>query len=285
VSFTTLISTAALAEHLSDSWIIADCRCDLQRDDWGHKEYEASHIPGAIFVSLSQHLSAPLTGINGRHPLPSPNAMVATFEHLGIANGVQVVAYDQDSGMFASRLWWMLRYAGHDQVAVLDGGWAKWMAEKRPTRSGVESRAESRFHPEWRTEWAVELRDCSGLYRDPQTLLLDARAAERFEGRVEPLDRLPGHIPGAANHPYRANLRPDNTMRSPEELRAELLCALGGHSPNQTVMYCGSGVSACHNLLAMEHAGLPGARLYVGSWSEWSADPDRPVETGPARRR
>ena len=282
--YTTLISTDVLATNLEAGWVLADCRYDLHADAWGGDQYLAAHIPGAGYVSLSHDLSAAPTGANGRHPLPSCDSMAATFSRLGISGDVQVVAYDQDSGMFASRLWWMLRYAGHGHVAVLDGGWGKWIAEGRPTRSGNETPAAAIFTPAWRHDWHVDVNAVAGLYEDPGTLLLDARAPERFEGRVEPLDRLPGHIPGATNHPYRSNLTANNTMLPPETLREQFVRDLRGHSPAQTVMYCGSGVTACQNLLAMEHAGLPGARLYVGSWSEWSADPDRPVETGPSRR-
>jgi thiosulfate/3-mercaptopyruvate sulfurtransferase len=194
-----------------------------------------------------------------------------------------VIAYDQDSGMFASRLWWMLRYAGHSRVAVLDGGWAKWMSERRPTSTGLDVRPAVTFVPDWRANWHVKLDDLEQLVRSNRDLLLDARAPERFDGHVEPLDRVPGHIPGAANHCYRNNLAADDTMLPRPTLRAQFERALHGRTPEEVVMYCGSGVSACHNLLAMEHAGLPGARLYVGSWSEWSADPQRPVETGRGR--
>lgn len=282
--YTTLISTDTLATNLTAEWLIADCRYDLLAENWGHDEYLAGHIPGAVYVSLSHDLSSAPTGSNGRHPLPSLEAITATFSRLGLSAGVQVVAYDQDCGMFASRLWWMLRYAGHDNAAVLDGGWGKWTAEGRPTRSGSETRVAAPFTPDWRSDWSIDVNAVGAAQRDPGTLLLDARAAERFEGQVEPIDRLPGHIPGAANHPYRANLSADGTMLPADVLRDQFKNDLRGHSPTQTVMYCGSGVSACHNLLAMEHAGLPGARLYVGSWSEWSADSRRPVETGPARR-
>jgi thiosulfate/3-mercaptopyruvate sulfurtransferase len=284
VSHTTLISTDQLNAELDASWMIADCRCDLQDDNWGHDQYESAHIPGALFVSLLRDLSAPLTGSNGRHPLPPHDAMTATFSRLGIGRDTQVIAYDQDSGMFASRLWWMLRYAGHDAVAVLDGGWAKWIREGRPTRGGDETRPAAPFAPAWRPVMRVDLDAVAARHQDPATLLLDARAPERFEGKVEPLDRLPGHIPGAVNHSYRNNLTPDNTLLPADALREQFTRDLRGHSPTRTVMYCGSGVSACHNLLAMEVAGLPGAQLYVGSWSEWSADPARPVETGPAKR-
>ena len=282
--YTTLISTAELAAHLTSSWVIADCRYDLHAEQWGQEQYRDAHIPGAIHVSLSRDLSSPPNGTNGRHPLPTLEAMTDTFSRIGIAGDVQVVAYDQDCGIFASRLWWMLRYAGHRQVAVLDGGWHKWAAEDRPRRSGDEQRSASTFTPRWQTASHLDLNQLAAVLPDRRTLLLDARAPERFEGRVEPLDRLPGHIPGAANHPYRTNLAADNTMLSPATLREQFERDLQGRSPVDTVMYCGSGVSACHNLLAMEHAGLPGARLYVGSWSEWSADPARAVETGPSRR-
>jgi thiosulfate/3-mercaptopyruvate sulfurtransferase len=265
-------------------WVLADCRYDLQSDHWGERQYLDAHIPGASYVSLPSDLSGAPTGMNGRHPLPSFDAMTATFSRLGVTTDRQVVAYDQDSGMFASRLWWMLRYAGHAHVAVLDGGWAKWTAEGRATRGGNEVGSAGMFVPHWQSQSTLDVKAVSAAYRDPNLLLLDARAPERFEGRVEPLDRLPGHIPGAANRPYRTNLASDNTLLPPAALRDGFLRDLQGHSPAQAVMYCGSGVSACHNLLAMEHAGLPGARLYAGSWSEWSADPDRPVETGPQRR-
>jgi thiosulfate/3-mercaptopyruvate sulfurtransferase len=283
VPYTTLISTENLDANLDSGWVIADCRYNLQAEAWGREQYLAAHIPGAVYVSLSRDLSAAPTGGNGRHPLPSTDAMRATFGRLGIGDGVQVIAYDQDSGMFASRLWWMLRYAGHSQVAVLDGGWAKWIAERRPARTGSETRPATVFTAKWQPSSHVNVSEVAATYQQPEALLIDARAPERFEGRTEPLDRLPGHIPGAVNHPYRTNLAPDNTMLPPAALREQFLRDLNAHEPSQAVMYCGSGVSACHNLLAMEHAGLPGARLYVGSWSEWSADPDRPVETGPSR--
>ena len=285
MSFTTLISTTALAGSLQAGWVIADCRFDLQSEQWGRDAYLAAHVPSAVYVSLATDLSAPLTGSNGRHPMPPRDVMAATFQRLGIDAHVQVVAYDQDNGMFASRFWWMLKYAGHDRVAVLDGGFAKWIAESRPTTSGEETRAPASFVPNWRSHLLVDVDAVKAGLRQPGTLLLDARAPERFEGRTEPLDRTPGHIPGAANHFFRSNLARDNTMLPPEQLRSQLTASLHGHTPAETVMYCGSGVTACQNLLAMEHAGLPGARLYAGSWSEWSSDPQRPVETGPAKSR
>ncbi|HTM04690.1 MAG TPA: sulfurtransferase [Vicinamibacterales bacterium] len=285
MSFTTLISTTALADHLQATWVIADCRFDLQREQWGRDAYLAAHVPGAVYISLAADLSAPLTGSNGRHPLPQRDVMAATFQRLGIDTNVQVVAYDQDNGMFASRFWWMLKYAGHDDIAVLDGGFAKWIAEGHPTISGEETRAPASFVPNWQSHLLVDVDGVKASLGRPGTLLLDARAPERFEGHTEPLDRTPGHIPGAANHFFKSNLARDNTMLPPEQLRTRFTASLHGHTPAHTVMYCGSGVTACQNLLAMEHAGLPGARLYAGSWSEWSSDPQRPVETGPAKPR
>jgi thiosulfate/3-mercaptopyruvate sulfurtransferase len=208
--------------------------------------------------------------------------MAATFGRLGIGAQSQVVVYDQDSGMFASRLWWMLRYCGHDAVALLDGGWAKWSRERRPTRTGEETRAPAVFVPDVRSDARLSIEEVEPLVGDTNVLLVDARGPERFEGRTEPLDRVAGHIPGARNHYYKLNVGDDGTLLPPEQLRAQFERTLQGRSPSRTVMYCGSGVSACHNLLAMEHAGLSGARLYPGSWSEWSADPAHPVATGPA---
>lgn len=284
MAYTTLISTDALASHLQDGWVIADCRYDLQQEAWGRERYVEAHVPGAAYVSLSHDMAAPPDGTNGRHPMPSHDALVALFTRLGITRDTQVVAYDQDNGMYAARLWWLLRYAGHTAAAVLDGGFAKWTAEGRPTRGGEETRPAAPFVPSWQPQLRLDVTAVLAMSKDPGVLLLDARSPERYEGQVEPIDRVPGHIPGAANHFYKSNLAADNTMLPAEALRAQFDTSLRGHTPAQTVMYCGSGVTACQNLLAMERAGLPGARLYVGSWSEWSADPQRPVETGPSRR-
>ena len=285
VPYTTLISTDVLAAHLDGGWAVIDCRYDLSNAGWGLEQYTRSHIPGAVYASLSHDMSGAADGTNGRHPLPSAAACAATFSRLGVASGTQVVAYDQDSGMYASRLWWMLRYLGHDSVAVLDGGWAKWTRENRPVTSGTEHRAASVFEPRVREEMRLSVADVEARIDDPSVLLVDARAPERFEGASEPIDRLPGHIPGAANHFFRTNLDENGTMRAPGELRGMFDALLRSRTPDQVVMYCGSGVTACQNLLAMEHAGLPGARLYPGSWSEWSADPARPAEKGPAKAR
>jgi thiosulfate/3-mercaptopyruvate sulfurtransferase len=284
VSYRTLISTETLASHLREAWVVVDCRYDLQNESWGHEQYRVAHIPGAVYVSLGEHLAAPRTGTNGRHPLPSVETLAATFGHLGISRDVQAIVYDQDNGMYASRLWWSLRYLGHDAVALLDGGWAKWTREGRPTTSGEEHRATTTFKANPRCEMQMGVEQVAGHLGDQSVLLVDARAPERFEGRNEPIDRVPGHIPGAVNHFFKTNLAEDGTMLPPDRLRRAFDDVLRGRDPSEVVMYCGSGVTACHNLLAMEEAGLPGGRLYAGSWSEWSADPSRLTEKGPSTR-
>jgi thiosulfate/3-mercaptopyruvate sulfurtransferase len=280
--FTTLVDTETLAAHLSDpDWAVVDCRFLLTDEAWGRQEYLSRHIPGAVYAHLERDLSAPLTGHNGRHPLPDPKALIRTLGGFGIADGVQVAVYDQDSGMFAVRLWWMLRWLGHDSVALLDGGFAKWAAENRAASSGQETRARRSFTGSPRADMVADVDEVARLAALEPARLFDARAPERYRGEVEPIDRVAGHIPGAINDYYMQNLGEDGTFLSPEALRARLTTAIGDASPREIVCYCGSGVTACHNLLALELAGLPGARLYPGSWSEWSSDPSRPVEQSP----
>ena len=203
--FTTLVSTEVLAAHVGE-WAIVDCRFDLANDAWGREQYAAGHIPGAVYASLNDDLSAPRTGTNGRHPLPSQDALVATLQRLGIANGTQVVVYDQDSGLYAGRLWWLLRYAGHQAVALLDGGFAKWTAEGRPVSAGVETRPRSTFRPAFDAAMHVTVDEVARRAADGHTLLVDARGADRFEGRAETIDKVAGHIPGAQNRFYQSNL-------------------------------------------------------------------------------
>lgn len=282
---TTLVATDVLESHLDGSWVIVDCRFDLQDDSWGRQQYLEGHTPGAVYVSLSDDLAGDRTGSNGRHPMPTPEAMAATFGRLGIDRTVQVVAYDQDAGMFASRLWWMLQYMGHDAVAVLDGGWAKWVQEQRPARAGEETRTATHFAGAPRPERQMTVDVVARHLADPAMRLVDARGPDRFEGRAEPIDRVAGHIPGAINHYYKLNVSDTGTMLPVDSLRERFSSLIGERAPENVVMYCGSGVSACHNLLAMAHAGLHGSRLYAGSWSEWIADAARPVETGPPAKR
>jgi thiosulfate/3-mercaptopyruvate sulfurtransferase len=278
----TILSTDALASQQDDSWVIVDCRYDLGNEPWGAAQYRDGHIPGAVYAGLKPDLAAPPSGTNGRHPLPCVEEIEAVFGRLGISSGAQVVAYDQDTGMYASRLWWMLRYLGHDAVAVLDGGWAKWIREGRPTRSGEERRPTTVFSGRRRKDLRLLVDQVKAALGDTSLLLVDARSPERFEGRSEPIDRTAGHIPGAVNHYHKRNVTDEGVMHSPEVLREQFAATFGEQLPTQVVMYCGSGVTACHNILAMEYAGLSGGKIYPGSWSEWSADPTRPVETGPA---
>jgi thiosulfate/3-mercaptopyruvate sulfurtransferase len=284
MDFRTLIDPASLARHLDDpNLVVIDCRYQLDDSTWGEGQYEIAHLPGAVYAHLGHDLAGPRTGTNGRHPLPEPGVLAQTLGRLGVGPGVQVVAYDQDNGMYASRLWWLLRWMGHEKAAVLDGGYAAWVGEGRPTRAGAE-RADAKIFagsadPSRIVTVDVVERIANGT---APGYLLDARAPERFRGEIEPIDRKPGHIPGAANHFFKNNLDTAGRFLERDRLRASFLEELNGVVPDQVVVYCGSGVTACHNLLALEHAGLAGARLYAGSWSEWSSDDRRPVATGEA---
>jgi len=281
VPFSTLIDTDALAAHLQDpAFVVVDVRHDLaQPDEFGDAAYAQSHIPGARFAHIDRDLSAPKTGRNGRHPLPAPEAAAALFGRLGIDATKQVVVYDQGSSMYAARLWWMLRWLGHDSAAVLDGGFAKWQREGKPVSSDVPEVQATTFVPT-RVRPTVSATGVAASLPRHALLLLDARGAERYRGDVEPLDPVAGHIPGAINRPYTRNTAADGTFRGARELRSEFEAMLHGRPPDDLVHYCGSGVSACHNLLAMTVAGYPLTRLYPGSWSEWVSVPERPVAKG-----
>jgi len=281
MAFTTLISTDVLAKHLGDpAYAIIDCRFKLDDIAWGERDYAAGHIPGAVYAHLDRDLSGMKTGKNGRHPLPDPIELGLKCGTWGLTSGAQVVAYDQDTGMYASRLWWLLRWIGHRSVAVLDGGYAKWTREGRATKSGVEKRERTEFQVERQSQMITDASAMRELTIRSDWRMLDARAPERYRGEVEPLDKKAGHIPTARNHPYMTNLDERGTFRTPEELRARFASSMGQVPSDQIVCYCGSGVTACHNLLAMEHAGLKGGKLYPGSWSEWSSDDSREIETG-----
>lgn len=279
--YTTLIDTATLAAHLSDpAYVVVDCRYNVQDPGWGAREYQQRHIPGAPFAHIDDDLSGPKTEQNGRHPLPELARLADTLGRLGVTDGVQVVVYDQDAGMYASRLWWLLRWLGHDAVALLDGGFARWSAENRLVRSGVETRPARQFKGTPRTGWIVTADEVSQAIATGQGRLVDARAPERYRGEVEPVDKVAGRIPGAVSYPYQWNIGDAGTFRSPSEIRARVSHVIGDVPLDRVVCYCGSGVTACLNLLAFEHAGLPGAKLYPGSWSEWLSDRARPIERG-----
>jgi thiosulfate/3-mercaptopyruvate sulfurtransferase len=275
----TLIDPSTLLQHLGrPAWVIIDCRFDLANPAWGEEQYLAGHVPGAQYAHLDRDLSAPKTGKNGRHPLPSPDEMAARFGRMGVGPDAQVVAYDNDSGMYASRLWWMLRFMGHDAVAVLDGGWARWVREGGATEVECRVPGAAVFAGAPRADRRLQVAEVERIVAEGRGLLVDARAGERFRGESETLDPVAGHIPGAVNAFFQNSLTGDKCFKSTAELREQWTAVLAGRSPQEVVCYCGSGVTACHNLLSLEAAGLPGARLYAGSWSEWCADPARPVE-------
>jgi thiosulfate/3-mercaptopyruvate sulfurtransferase len=280
---TALVSTDILAQHFADpDWVVFDCRHDLTAPARGRTDYASSHIPGARFLSLDKDLSAPMTGKNGRHPLPKPDELIRKLGRAGVDSRKQVIAYDAQGGGMAARLWWLLRWLGHLPVAVLDGGWNQWVAEGRPQAAEIPKPKRARFSGKPGKIW-VSARYVRAHLDDARTLLLDARAPDRFLGQNETLDPVGGRIPGARNRFYRDNLDTNGRFKASETLRQEFADVLKGSDPRSVVNYCGSGVSACHNLLAMEYAGLHGARLYPGSWSEWCAAPSRPVEKGEPR--
>ena len=281
MTFITLASPADIAPRIGDAaLVIVDVRHDLAAPDtWGEQQYRGAHLPGAAFAHLDADLSGAKTGRNGRHPLPAPDVAAAVFGRLGIDGTKQVIVYDQGTGMFASRLWWMLRWLGHDAVAVLDGGFARWQREGLPVASGWHTPSPTIFRPHL-VSLAVDAARVATNLSSGDLLVIDARAPERYRGDVEPLDTAAGHIPGAVNRPYADNLAADGQFKPAAVLRAEYEHLLEGRAPARTVHQCGSGVSACHNLLAMAYAGMAGGLLYPGSWSEWSANPSRPVHQG-----
>jgi thiosulfate/3-mercaptopyruvate sulfurtransferase len=272
---TALVTTEALAAQ--PQWRVFDCRYDLVKPDLGEHQYREAHIPGALYAHLERDLSTLKTGRNGRHPLPEPTAFIAWLGLQGLKPTDQVVCYDGGGGaMAAARLWWMLRWIGHETVAVLDGGLAKWRAEGRPVTAELPRFEKSNYQV--KNPLPAISVDVSEVEKHGKgMLLLDARAPERYRGEKEPIDPVAGHIPGARNRYNVENLTADGTFKDAAMLRRDFLQTLGERPPWEVVHYCGSGVSACHNLLAMEVAGLTGGKLYAGSWSEWSSDPKRPV--------
>jgi len=279
---TTLISVDDLAKHGDDpSWLIVDCRFDLGNPSVGQAAYAASHIRGAIYAHLDHDLAAPITPASGRHPLPTPETFATTLGRWGVTPLTQVVAYDADVGMYASRLWWMLRWVGHTAVAVLDGGFKAWNAAGLPTSTDVPVRRPTRFVAQPKQDAWVDAAQVAARAQDPSWRVLDARAAERFQGSVEPIDTVAGHVPGARNHPFGSNVT-DGKLASPRRLRELFAASQSGVADDHTIVMCGSGVTACHLLLALEVAGKHSARLYPGSWSEWIRDPARPVAIGEA---
>ena len=320
MSYTTIISTADLAPHLADpDWAVFDCRFSLAEPERGRRDYTQAHIPGAIYAHLNEDLSAPiLPGITGRHPLPTVEFAAQKFAQWGIDDRVQVVVYDDVGGAFAARLWWMLRWLGHAAVAVLDGDWHKWINEGRPISNSAvapldaESRPTRSFVPRPRSELLSTTEEIAASLRGAQPELsaaqpkaatkqssldmktasqtalvattdfkiFDSRTADRYRGENETIDPVAGHVPGAISAPYPDNLNPDGILRPVEELRQRFTALLGDAPADHTAFYCGSGVTAAFNILAVKHAGLGDAKLYAGSWSEWITNPNRPVARG-----
>lgn len=280
-----LISAAVLAHHISDpDWLILDCRHDLMNPGWGREAFAAGHIPGAQFASVDEDLSCAKTATDGvfrgRHPLPPPEQFIATLQRWGVNHDTQVVAYDAHGGMYASRLWWMLRWVGHEHVRVLDGGLAAWQMAPGTLDTGHVVRPAGNITRQMPLVATVNVQEVLANLASRAAIVLDARAPDRFRGENETIDPVGGHIPGAKNRFFKDNLLANGHFKSASELQAEFSSLIP--SAAGTIMQCGSGVSACHNLLALEVAGMPGAKLYPGSWSEWCADPARPVATGAA---
>ena len=280
-AFTTLIDARTLAQHFKPSeWALFDCRYDLVYPDFGRKAYLESHLPGACFIDVGEDLSGVQSGWNGRHPLPDPYVFAVKLGMYGVTRDTQVVAYDDADGMMSARLWWLLRWIGHTKVAVLDGGLQAWSRSACALSTDMPAVSAAVYQPEpndtaWVDAQAVRLN-----LDNPQMLIVDARSPDRFRGENETLDPVGGHIPGAVNRFFRENLQSDYCFKPAEILRQEFEPIIQGWKPDQVVHQCGSGITACHNLLAMEIAGLQGTRLYPGSWSEWCMDETHPVARG-----
>jgi thiosulfate/3-mercaptopyruvate sulfurtransferase len=282
----TLIEPAELALHLEDAdWAILDCRFDLARPAWGEDAFAQGHIPQAVYAHLDRDLSGARSAHSGRHPLPAITTLAATFGRLGIDERVQVIAYDQGVSAYAARAWWLLRWLGHRRVAVLNGGLPAWEAAGLPLSTAPTVRAPRTFRArpddsQWVASAALEAALAAGALHSGSTRLIDARAADRFAGQNETLDPVAGHVPGAVNHPFTGNHDASGRFRPPAELARHLRETLAGAPASAAIAMCGSGVTACDELLALEIAGLTGGRLYAGSWSEWITDPARPVARG-----
>jgi thiosulfate/3-mercaptopyruvate sulfurtransferase len=285
--FTTLIEASELRDLIGKPGLaVVDCRFDLSNRSRGRAAYLAGHIPGARYADLETDLSGPVTANSGRHPLPAPADFAAALESWGIGTATQVIVYDDAGGSFAARGWWLLRWLGHDSVAVLNGGINAWIAAGALLEPGEHTTPRERIpggeriEPKSDPTALIETAGIGPFLADPANLLVDARAKERFAGSVEPIDTVAGHIGGAVNHPFSANLRQDGRFLPAAELRRLWESRLAGRKPERVAAMCGSGVTACHNLLSLEVAGFKGAKLYAGSWSEWIRDPNRGVARG-----
>jgi thiosulfate/3-mercaptopyruvate sulfurtransferase len=280
-AYRTLVDAETVRLHLDDpAWRIVDCRHDLAKPRSGAEAYAQSHLPGAVFAHLDDDLSGPRTAGSGRHPLPARAKLAQRFREWGIGRGTQIVVYDASGGSYAARLWWLARWLGHDRVALLDGGLQAWQQHGFPVSAQPPQPPRGDFEAGTSLEPTVDADTAGRIGRDPGRLLLDARAPDRYAGLNETIDPAGGHIPGAINRFWQTNLGADGRFKPAAALRAEFDALLAGRSAAQTAVYCGSGVTACHDLLALSHAGLAGAALYPDSWSGWITDPRREVATG-----
>jgi thiosulfate/3-mercaptopyruvate sulfurtransferase len=282
--YTTLISIPNLAERIANapgSILVFDCSFDLADTAAGERAYANGHIPGAHYLHLDRDLSGPKTGTNGRHPMPDRHTLVGMLAAHGLNQTQQVVAYDAQGGMYAARLWWLLRWLGHDSAAVLDGGLQAWQAGGFALDTQVPAKTAGNFKAGAPLVATVDAQAVLRNLTTHERVVIDARAPDRYRGENETIDPVGGHIPGALNHFFKDNLTADGRFKAAHTLREAFSNLLNGKSPEYAILQCGSGVTACHNALAMEVAGLHGAALYPGSWSEWCADPSRPVATGP----
>ncbi len=279
MKYTTLITPSQLAQNLHNpDWVIVDSRFWLDDTEKGRRDYLSGHIPGAIYAHVDEDLSGqPVPGMTGRHPLPPLGEFAAKLSAWGIDSNVQVVVYDDRSGIIAGRLWWMLRWLGHQAVAVLDGGLPRWRRESLPTTVDFSVQQPRLFEPHPQKEFLVDADDVLTRFGDPAYLLVDARDPERFRGEVEPIDPVAGHIPGAVNAPFAENLDAEGNFKAVEVLRKRFEQLLGKVPVEHTAFYCGSGVTSVHNIIAILHAGLGEGQLYLGSWSDWLTDPERPI--------
>lgn len=279
--YTQIIRAIDLEARLNQpDLVIVDCRFDLSQPDWGFSDYLRSHIQGAVFAHLDYDLSGPRTALNGRHPLPDPQAFRDTASRLGIDRSKQVVVYDTSGGAMAARLWWLLKYYGFDRVAMLDGGYYEWRNHLFPTESGSRANKTTVFTGAPDPRMIVTTGEMQTISAKKSITIIDARSPERYRGERELIDPVAGHIPGAVNRFHELNLGRDGLFRPADDLKQEFLDLLGNTPPDKAVVYCGSGVTSAHHLVAMSLAGMPLARLYAGSWSEWIRDPDRPIARG-----
>lgn len=279
--FTNLVGAHELAALATPEWRIFDCRFDLRDPASGKRAYAEGHLPGAFYLDLEEDLSGALSGLNGRHPLPDPHLLADKLGSLGVGPDTQVVAYDDAGGMFAARLWWLLRWLGHNRVAVLNGGIQAWKGSGQSLAGDTPETVTKVFTPVLQKNMKVDAEYVYGHLDNPAMQLIDARSPDRFRGENETLDPVGGHIPGAINRFFRDNLGPDGCFKQATELQEDFGALINGGDAHNVVHQCGSGVTACHNILAMETAGLSDSKLYAGSWSEWCADPARPVASGP----